>query len=136
MATTGIIYDDIVKVSIGGVAFDHVTDFSLNVSQETIDVTTFDSGREKDFLASDSSWSGSFNALVAYDATEGIEQAFADVTGGSSVAILFSSASAGDPTYGGSCILTSWEKSGSKGSATTLAISFQGTGTITEGTAS
>lgn len=134
MATTGIVYDDIVKVSIGGVNFDHVTDFSLNITQDTIDVTTFDSSREKDFLASDSSWSGSFNALVAYDATEGIETAFADVTSGSSVAILFSSGSSGDPTYGGNCFITSWEKSGSKGSATTIAISFQGTGTITEGT--
>lgn len=133
MATTGIVYDDIVKVSIGGVQFDHVTDFSLNVSQETIDVTTFDSSREKDFLAADTSWSGSFTALVAYDATEGIAEAFADVTGGTSVAILFSSASSGDPTYGGSVFVTSWEKSGSKGSATSLAISFQGTGTITEG---
>lgn len=136
MATAGIIVDDKLYVLIGGVKFTHITSCSLTVGSETIDVTSYDSSRKKNIVPGDTNWSVSLEAHYAMDATEGGDEAITDLAAGTAQVILISSAVSGDTTYTGSGYITNVTINSSKGSSTTLSISYEGTGTLTAGTVS
>ena len=78
----------------------------------------------------------SLEAHYAMDATEGGDEAITDLAAGTAQVILISSAVSGDTTYTGSGYITNVTINSSKGSSTTLSISYEGTGTLTAGTVS
>lgn len=134
MATTGVFVDDVMKIFIDTVKFNHVTDFSIDIQKEMIGTTSFDSLGNKSFLPGDREWTASFTALVAQDATENLDESIADINGSSSNAFLASTEEAGDTTYGGTVYNSSVSITGSKGSAVQVAVSLQGTGAFATGT--
>lgn len=136
MATTGVFVDDKIKIFIDNVKFNYVTDFSIDIQKDTVETTSFDSLGDKSFIGTDVSWTASFTALVAQDATENLDEAIADINGTSKNAFLASTEETGDTTYGGTVWNTGVSISGSKGSATTVAVTLQGTGALATNTVS
>lgn len=134
MATTGILVHDDLYILINGTKFDHLTSVTFTVNQETIDITSMDSSGWKDIAVGDKNWTADIEAHYAMDATEGGDESYDDLAAGTSVTILISSEVSGDTTYTGSAKVTNWSINPSKGSSTTVSISFEGTGAITKGT--
>jgi hypothetical protein len=134
MATTGVFVDDVMKIFIDGVKFNHVTDFTIDIQKDTVETTSFDSLGDKSFIGTDTSWTAGFTAYVAQDATENLNQAIADINGSVTNAFLASTEESGDTTYVGTVWNTGVSISGSKGSAMTVAVTLQGTGPLATGT--
>ena len=117
MATTGIFVDDKLFVLIGTVKFDHITSCSLTVGSETIDITSYDSSKRKDIVPGDTNWSVSLEAHYSQSATTTADDAI-------------SSEVSGDTSYGGNGYITNVTINSSKGSSTTVSISYEGTGEL------
>jgi predicted secreted protein len=132
MATAGILVDDRMKLFIDAVKFNHLTDFSISIGKETINVTSFDSQGWQDFIDTDKNWTASCTAFYAMDAAHNADDAFDDLNASGTNALLLSTEETGDTTYGGMVIHTQVEITGSKGSAMQCSISFQGTGALSK----
>ena len=130
MATTGIFVDDKLFVLIGTVKFDHITSCSLTVGSETIDITSYDSSKRKDIVPGDTNWSVSLEAHYSQSATTTADDAISAMKAGTVQAILVSSEVSGDTSYGGNGYITNVTINSSKGSSTTVSISYEGTGEL------
>ena len=109
-----------------------LTDWSLEVSADTIETTGMSTNLYKEFIPGQFSWSGSASAHWNDDDTaqEAIETA---LTGGDStfyVKLYPIGTSAGD-YWSGTIIVSSVSFSGSLGSSVGFSFSFQGTGALT-----
>ena len=134
MASAGIIVDDSLYLLVGGTKFTHITSNSLTLGAETLDITSYDSAGWKDLDVGDKTWSMTVEAYYAMDAAEGGDDAIDDMIAGTSVTVLLSTAVSGDTTFTGSAYPTDVSINGSKGSGTTVSVTFSGTGALTKGT--
>ena len=133
MATTGIQAHDTRYVTIAGTQYDHITNWSLSINGETIDITSFDSSGWNDIASGTKSWSWSCTMHYAGDATEGGDESAADIVAGTTVAFLSTTGVTGDVTFGGNCKITQWELSGGLGESNQVTVSGTGTGALTIG---
>ena len=136
MATSGIVRGQLVKFQVATVTVDDQTESSLSLTTGVSEVTTKQSsGKFKEFLSDYTEGTGTVSGYYSADATEGVSQAFSDLTTGDAIAILFTTEATGDNTYGGSAILTQVDISHPLEGPSSYSFSYQLTGTITEGTA-
>ena len=133
MATTGIQVHDSRYVTIAGAQYDHITNWSLTINGETIDITSFDSSGWRALASGTKTWSWSCSMHYAGDATEGGDESAADLIAGTTVAFLSTTGVTGDVTFGGNCKITSWEMSGGLGEPVSISVSGEGTGALTIG---
>lgn len=127
------VHDDY-YVLINSTKFTHLESVTLNIGQETIDITSMDSSNEKDFNVGDQEWSLDLEAFYDPAAAEGGDEAIDDLQAGTSHTLLVSSEVSGDTTFSGSAYPTSVSIAASKGSGVKVSVSYQGTGTLTKGT--
>ena len=120
-------------VTIDTNQFENLTDWNFSINGENIDVTTYDSSGWKDLIKGAKSWSFSFTAYYNSTATEGADEASADIIAGTTVAFLSTTGTQADVTYGGNALLTSVDFSGSLGSAVSVSVSGEGTGALAIG---
>lgn len=128
-----ILVSDELKVLIDGVSFDHISDFSLTVNGETIDVTCFDSDGWKEFIKTDAMWEFSFNAFADFSSAQNVRQAIVGTKSRTAGTVLLTTEVSGEATYSGEVLYTSTGLSGAQGAAHTVAVSMQGTGELLEG---
>ena len=121
-------------VYVNGVAVAHATSHTLNVNAEMIDATTKSSAGWKDVLPGLKDWSIDAEGIVAWDATEGVSQAFADITGRTQVTVKFSMEVTGDKRYTGLAYVSTLSMSAPLEDVITYSLSFAGDGAITEET--
>ena len=121
-------------VYVNGVAVAHATSHTLNVNAEMIDATTKSSAGWKDVLPGLKDWSIDCEGIVAWDATEGVSQAFADITGRTQVTVKFSMEVTGDKRYTGLAYVSTLSMSAPLEDVITYSLSFAGDGAITEET--
>ena len=121
-------------VYVNGVAVAHATSHTLNVNAEMIDATTKSSAGWKDVLPGLKDWSIDAEGIVAWDATEGVSQAFADITGRTQVTVKFSMEVTGDKRYTGTAYVSTLSMSAPLEDVITYSLSFAGDGAITEET--
>lgn len=116
------------------VAITHQTDASLSLSADMIDVTTKDSGGDRELLPGTRSWTMSGSAMVADDAANGYTSLFSAWKNGTTVTVVIGTAVTGDKKYSGSALLSSLEKTGSGagGDAIQFSYTLEGTGALTE----
>ncbi len=133
MATTGIVNGTSLLLYVDGTAVSHSTNFTINMTMETRDATTKDSSGWSDKLEGLRSWSIDGEAMMAFDATYGFDDLFALYNGRTSATVLFSTEVSGDKYYTGTGYLTSLSETAGVEDSATFSFTFEGTGTLTEG---
>ena len=134
MASLGILNGTALTVFVDGTQISSTTSHSLSYEMATRDATTKSSGGNEEVLPALRSWSIDFDAMVAYDDTEGYTELRALIDGRTEVTLLFSSLESGDPQWSGKAFLTSLSKDAAVEDSVTMSGSFKGTGELTETT--
>lgn len=136
MATTGIILGRNYNLFSNTVKITHLTSCSLTVGTETIDLTSNDSANWKDIAAGDKSWSFEFEAHLAMDGAENVDELFADWDARTLQTCLLTTAVTGDTTFSGSAIITSLSIDNSHADSSKLKGTYSGSDTLTIGVVS
>lgn len=108
--------------------------WSLDISGETVDTTTFASAGWKESLSTLKSWSGSITVLFDGGADAGEAGLIAGLTAGSVVALEFVTAATGAGTaekFSGNANVTSMPISNDVNGIIEVSFSFEGTGELT-----
>lgn len=134
MASTGILNGTALLVYVDGVAISSTTSHDLEYTQALRDATTKSSGAYEESLPALRSWSISFDAMVAYDDTEGYKQLRSLIAARTEVTLLFTSLESGDPQWSGKAYLENVSKTAGVEESVTMSGSFKGTGELTETT--
>ena len=117
----------------------HSQSVSLDVSMDTIDITTKDSSGRQELLAGLTSFSLSSDGLMDFNPTTAANTEFDELfvqgyTNRTAVTFTFTLAStaSGDYTFSGSGIITALSVSGGVEDAPTYSVSIQGSGALTK----
>lgn len=134
MATSGQIQGRLVTVLVNSTALDDQMDSEISIELELDDATTkLSTNQWREFLPSYKSATGSCQGNISWDATEGVSEAFSDITTPTLITVLFSTEVSGDTTYAASAYMTNWTLSFPTSGMATYSYSYQLTGAITEG---
>lgn len=134
MPTTGVINGTLLQVSVNGTVIAKSTSCSLEITHETRDTTTKDSGGWTDRLGALRSWNLSGDFLDAEDAAYRFDDLFALINNRTLVTLRMSSGVTGDKYYEGSGFLTSLSREAPMEDNVSGSYSFEGTGALTENT--
>ena len=120
------------SVSVASGSMGNAKAWSLDVTQETVDTTDFDSNGWKESTATLNSWSGSITAI--FDASGTAEGALqTGLTGGSSVTLelTLGAGSGSYDVYSGSAIITGQSVTNDVNGIVEATFNFEGTGALT-----
>lgn len=106
MPTTGKLLSDLYKITIGGTEITNLTSASVEWNTDTRDVTTKDSGGLSEILPTTYSSTMSFEAIVALDAAEGLEELYDDLKARTAVTVVMTTGVTGDVQWSSSGYLT------------------------------
>ena len=118
-------------VTAGGTGIGELTGYTLETTADVVEDTQL-SDAGKTFVAGRTSFSGTLD--MSYDETDSPQQT---LTAGTSIAFILAPEgnSSGDETFTGTGIVTGMSVNVSLDGITTRSVTFQGTGTLTRGTA-
>nr|BAR38167.1 phage major tail protein 2 [uncultured Mediterranean phage uvMED] len=118
-------------VTAGGTGIGELTGFTLETTADVVEDTQL-SDSTKSFVAGRTSFSGSLE--MSYDETDSPQQT---LTAGTTISFILAPEgnSTGDETFTGSGIVTGMSVSIPLDGIITRSVTFQGTGTLTRGTA-
>ena len=118
-------------VTAGGTGIGELTGYTLETTADVVEDTQL-SDATKSFVAGRTSFSGSLD--MSYDETDSPQQT---LTAGTSISFVLGPEGdgSGDETFTGSGIVTGMSVNVSLDGITTRSVTFQGTGTLTRGTA-
>jgi len=118
-------------VTAGGTGIGELTGYTLETTADVVEDTQL-SDAAKTFVAGRTSFSGTLD--MSYDETDSPQQT---LTAGTSISFILAPEgnSSGDETFTGTGIVTGMSVNVSLDGITTRSVTFQGTGTLTRGTA-
>ena len=118
-------------VTAGGTGIGELTGYTLETTADVVEDTQL-SDATKSFVAGRTSFSGTLE--MSYDETDSPQQT---LTAGTSISFILAPEgnSSGDETFTGTGIVTGMNVNVSLDGITTRSVTFQGTGTLTRGTA-
>ena len=118
-------------VKAGGTGIGELTGYTLETTADVVEDTQL-SDATKSFVAGRTSFSGTLE--MSYDETDSPQQT---LTAGTSISFILAPEgnSSGDETFTGTGIVTGMNVNVSLDGITTRSVTFQGTGTLTRGTA-
>ena len=118
-------------VTAGGTGIGELTGYTLETTADVVEDTQL-SDAGKTFVAGRTSFSGTLE--MSYDETDSPQQT---LTAGTTIAFILAPEGngSGDETFTGSGIVTGMSVNVSLDGITTRSVTFQGTGTLTRGTA-
>ena len=118
-------------VKAGGTGIGELTGYTLETTADVVEDTQL-SDATKSFLAGRTSFSGTLE--MSYDETDSPQQT---LTAGTSISFVLGPEGdgSGDETFTGSGIVTGMSVNVTLDGITTRSVTFQGTGTLTRGTA-
>ena len=118
-------------VTAGGTGIGELTAYTLETTADVVEDTQL-SDAAKSFVAGRTSFSGTLE--MSYDETDSPQQT---LTAGTTIAFILAPEGngSGDETFTGSGIVTGMSVNVSLDGITTRSVTFQGTGTLTRGTA-
>ena len=118
-------------VTAGGTGIGELTGYTLETTADVVEDTQL-SDATKSFVAGRTSFSGTLE--MSYDETDSPQQT---LTAGTTIAFILAPEGngSGDETFTGSGIVTGMSVNVSLDGITTRSVTFQGTGTLTRGTA-
>ena len=123
-------------IKIAGNPIMKATTASVEMSVDMPDATTKDSAGWAEFFAGVRSWTLSSDGLVDYASSGSVEtdELVALLIARNPVAVTFSTSTAGDMVLSGNAYITSISQTADMESPSGFSVSFQGTGTLTQGT--
>lgn len=123
-------------IKVGGVPIMKATTASLELSVDMPDATTKDSQGWAEFFAGVRSFTLSSDGLIDYATSASVEtdELVAMLIARSTVAVTFSTSTAGDMVLSGNAYITSISQTADMESPSGYSVSFQGTGTLSQGT--
>lgn len=123
-------------IKIAGNPIMKATTASLEMSVDMPDATTKDSAGWAEFFAGVRSWTLSTDGLIDYASSGSVEtdELVALLIARNPVAVTFSTSTAGDMVLSGNAYITSISQTADMESPSGYSVSFQGTGTLTQGT--
>lgn len=124
----------LLTITIGGTAIELNTSVSLTSNTTEVECTNKDSAGFKEFLPGTKDWSMAGTSFVDYSATEGVDEALAAWTAGTSVTAVFTTGTVGDSNATGSAFFTNIEQTGELDGAAEWSFTLGGTGVLTLGT--
>ena len=118
-------------VTAGGTGIGELTGYTLETTADVVEDTQL-SDSTKSFVAGRTSFSGTLE--MSYDETDSPQQT---LTAGTTIAFILAPEgnASGDETFTGSGIVTGMSVNVTLDGITTRSVTFQGTGTLTRGTA-
>ena len=118
-------------VTAGGTGIGELTSYTLETTADVLEDTQL-SDSTKSFVAGRTSFSGTLE--MSYDETDSPQQT---LTAGTTIAFILAPEgnASGDETFTGSGIVTGMSVNVTLDGITTRSVTFQGTGTLTRGTA-
>ena len=118
-------------VTAGGTGIGELTGYTLETTADVVEDTQL-SDTTKSFVAGRTSFSGTLE--MSYDETDSPQQT---LTAGTSISFILAPEgnSSGDETFTGTGIVTGMSVNVTLDGITTRSVTFQGTGTLTRGTA-
>ena len=118
-------------VTAGGTGIGELTSYTLETTADVVEDTQL-SDSTKSFVAGRTSFSGTLE--MSYDETDSPQQT---LTAGTTIAFILAPEgnSSGDETFTGSGIVTGMSVNVTLDGITTRSVTFQGTGTLSRGTA-
>ena len=118
-------------VTAGGTGIGELTSYTLETTADVVEDTQL-SDSTKSFVAGRTSFSGTLE--MSYDETDSPQQT---LTAGTTIAFILAPEgnASGDETFTGSGIVTGMSVNVTLDGITTRSVTFQGTGTLTRGTA-
>ena len=118
-------------VTAGGTGIGELTGYTLETTADVVEDTQL-SDATKSFVGGRTSFSGTLE--MSYDETDSPQQT---LTAGTTIAFILAPEgnSSGDETFTGSGIVTGMSVNVTLDGITTRSVTFQGTGTLTRGTA-
>ena len=118
-------------VTAGGTGIGELTSYTLETTADVVEDTQL-SDSTKSFVAGRTSFSGTLE--MSYDETDSPQQT---LTAGTTIAFILAPEgnASGDETFTGSGIVTGMSANVTLDGITTISVTFQGTGTLTRGTA-
>ena len=118
-------------VTAGGTGIGELTGYTLETTADVVEDTQL-SDATKSFVAGRTSFSGTLE--MSYDETDSPQQT---LTAGTSISFILAPEgnSSGDETFTGTGIVTGMSVNVTLDGITTRSVTFQGTGTLTRGTA-
>jgi len=118
-------------VTAGGTGIGELTGYTLETTADVVEDTQL-SDATKSFVAGRTSFSGTLE--MSYDETDSPQQT---LTAGTTIAFILAPEgnSSGDETFTGSGIVTGMSVNVTLDGITTRSVTFQGTGTLSRGTA-
>ncbi len=118
-------------VTAGGTGIGELTGYTLETTADVVEDTQL-SDATKSFVAGRTSFSGTLE--MSYDETDSPQQT---LTAGTTIAFILAPEgnASGDETFTGSGIVTGMSVNVTLDGITTRSVTFQGTGTLTRGTA-
>jgi len=134
MATTGSFNGKLIGVYVDGTLIGCATSGTLRVEADTIDATCKDSSSWGVSLIGQRSWSMDVDALIKFDATEGLEESIDYILNETEVVLKFSTEVAGDTYWTGTAVASSVEANGPNNEVASWSVSFAGKGALTKGT--
>lgn len=133
--TAGVIRGRILKLYIDTVVLEDQLDTSFTLTADIDETTTKDTaGDTKTFDYGRYSGTGSVSGRVAFDATEGVTQALATITSGSTVVLLWDTGTSGNATYSSTALMTSANINFPSEGIADYSFDFQFSGAFTEST--
>ena len=123
-------------IKIAGNPIMKATTASLEMSVDMPDATTKDSAGWAEFFAGVRSWTLSSDGLIDYASSGSVEtdELVALLIARQPVAVTFSTSTAGDMVLSGNAYITSISQTADMESPSGFSVSFQGTGTLSQGT--
>ena len=121
--------------TVGASTVTEAKSWSLDISQEVADVTSFNSSGWKESAATLKAWSGSITVIFDGGDDTGQAALIAGVTSGSSVALVLNTAATGAGTsekFSGDAIITSMPITNDVNGIIEVSFSFTGTGALTQ----
>ena len=121
--------------TVGGTEVTAAKAWSLDITQDTVDVTNFSSNGWKESQATLKGWSGSITVIFDGGDDAGQGNLIAGVTSGSSVALALLTDASGSGTsekFSGNAIVTSMPVTNDVNGIIEVTFAFEGTGALTQ----
>jgi predicted secreted protein len=126
----GIINGHDLLVYIGSVAITHSTSCTITLNAGSFPITSKDSKHWADFLPGARDWTISANAMVALDATYGIEELWGLYNSRASCTLKFATSVATDRFFSGTAYFSTMPIECPDEGPGTFSVTFQGTGKL------
>lgn len=134
----GTVKAKLMRIYTGGTpaVINCTTNAELTITNTLRDISCADTGIYDEFLPDTQTWTISGEALLAFDATNGIDELSTIILANTETAIVFQTAVTGDTKWSGDVYFTTLTITGGNSGNATFSFEGQGTGQLTQGTVS